>query len=103
MASSILASGTGRSCPMADLSTSPSAVTTAAPTSRSAPATRVRRSRFWEFVRTQRLAAIALVLIVLFVVAAILAPLIAPYGPTEQIRTAIMQPPGGQYLFGTDD
>jgi ABC-type dipeptide/oligopeptide/nickel transport system permease subunit len=87
---------------MADLSTSPSAVTTTARTSLPTVAAGPR-NRFWEFVNTQRLAAVAMVVILLFVVAAIFAPLIAPYGPTEQIRTAIQQPPGGHFLFGTDD
>ena len=89
---------------MADLSTT-SAVTTTITTPSTAPA-RSRtspRARLWEFVRTQRMATIALLIIVLFVVASIFAPLLAPYGPTEQIRTAIRHAPDGRYWFGTDD
>jgi len=77
--------------------------TTTAATTASARTATWRRSRWWEFVRTQRLATVALVIIVLFVVAAIFAPLLAPYGATEQIRTAIRHAPDGRYWFGTDD
>jgi ABC-type dipeptide/oligopeptide/nickel transport system permease subunit len=88
---------------MANLSMSPSAapVTTKAPTTTSG-VTR-RPGRLWLFLRTQPVAAVALLVILAFVVLAIFAPLIAPYGPTEQIRTAIQHPPDGQFLFGTDD
>jgi peptide/nickel transport system permease protein len=58
---------------------------------------------FWRFVRTQPFAAVALLIIAVFVVASALAPLIVAHGPTEQIRTAIQQPPGGGFLMGTDD
>lgn len=86
---------------MANLSASPAAATTQ--TLAGAPARWRGRSRVWEFVRTQPLATTAAVIILAFVVLAIFAPLIAPFGPTEQIRTAIQQPPGGRFLFGTDD
>src|SRR5262245_191288 len=88
---------------MAHLSTSTSAVATSSATESTAPARTARRNRLWEFARTQRLATVALFIIVLFVVASIFAPLLAPYGPTEQIRTAIRHAPDGQYWFGTDD
>jgi ABC-type dipeptide/oligopeptide/nickel transport system permease subunit len=77
--------------------------TTTAATTAPARTAPWRRSRWWEFVRTQRLATIALFIIVLFVVAAVFAPLLAPYGSTEQIRTAIRHAPDGRYWFGTDD
>lgn len=35
--------------------------------------------------------------------AALLAPLIAPYGPNELDPLALLSPPSGQHLFGTDD
>jgi ABC-type dipeptide/oligopeptide/nickel transport system permease subunit len=62
-----------------------------------------RRRLFWRFVRTQPMAAAALVIIVVFVILAALAPWVAPFGATEQNRTAFQQPPGGAFLFGTDD
>jgi peptide/nickel transport system permease protein len=86
---------------MANLSASPAPATTQLPTT-AAARTRAR-SRVWEFIRTQPLATAAAVVILAFVVMGIFAPLIAPFGPTEQIRTSIQHPPGGQFLFGTDD
>jgi len=40
--------------------------------------------------------------VLLFVLLAILAPWIAPYGPTEQIYTDARQPPSATHWFGTD-
>ena len=88
---------------MANLSATPSAAPATTRTPTTAPVRSRGRSRTWEFVRTQPIATIALLVILAFVVLAILAPLIAPYGPTEQIRTAIQHKPDGQFLFGTDD
>ena len=47
-------------------------------------------------------AAVSLALVALAVVAAVLAPLLAPHDPFETNLMAIMQPPGGEYLLGTD-
>ncbi len=47
-------------------------------------------------------AAIALVIVAVAVLAALLAPVLAPYDPFETNLMAIMQPPGGEYLLGTD-
>jgi peptide/nickel transport system permease protein len=47
-------------------------------------------------------AAVALALVAATVLAALLAPLLAPYDPYETNLVAIMQPPGGEYLLGTD-
>jgi len=44
-----------------------------------------------------------LLVIAVFLVVAVFAPLIAPYPPTKLIYTAIQQPPSIQHLFGTDD
>ncbi|WP_219412600.1 ABC transporter permease [Pseudonocardia nigra] len=54
-------------------------------------------------VRTQPLGAVALALITLFVLAAILAPVIAPYDPVAQQREHFLQLPNAQFLMGTDD
>jgi peptide/nickel transport system permease protein len=54
-------------------------------------------------VRTQPLGAVALVLIALFVLAAVLAPVLAPYDPVAQQRQFFQQPPSAQFLMGTDD
>ena len=44
-----------------------------------------------------------LAVIVLFVAAAVFAPLVAPYDPTAQSWTAVRKPPSAQHLLGTDD
>lgn len=64
------------------------------------------RTAWYEF-RHDRLAMVGLVFVVLLVLGAIFAPLIAPYGPTEQLPNGLTlagnpRPPGGQFLLGTD-
>jgi ABC-type dipeptide/oligopeptide/nickel transport system permease subunit len=70
-----------------------------------APAVRARAGRrgVGRLLRTQPLGAVAAVVITAFVLAAALAPWIAPFDPTEQHRDAFLQVPGGPYLMGTDD
>jgi peptide/nickel transport system permease protein len=46
---------------------------------------------------------LGLVLVGLVVLAGVLAPLLAPYGPTEQIPGANLVAPSGQHLLGTDE
>ncbi|MGG7517761.1 ABC transporter permease subunit [Allorhizobium undicola] len=63
---------------------------------------------FWFYFAENRGAVIGLVLFVLLVLIAVLAPLIAPHSPFEQYRDAVLLPPafveGGraQFLLGTD-
>jgi peptide/nickel transport system permease protein len=47
-------------------------------------------------------AAVSLALVAAAVLAALLAPWLAPHDPFETNLVAIMQPPGGDYLLGTD-
>jgi peptide/nickel transport system permease protein len=47
-------------------------------------------------------AAISLGLVVLSILLALLAPWLAPHDPYDTNLMAIMQPPGGEYLLGTD-
>jgi len=54
-------------------------------------------------LRRQPLGIVAGVVIVLLVVAAALAPVLAPFDPTAQNRADFLQIPGGAYLMGTDD
>jgi ABC-type dipeptide/oligopeptide/nickel transport system permease subunit len=69
------------------------------------PVTRARAGRrgVGRLLRTQPLGAIAAVVIVAFVLAAALAPWIAPFDPTDQHRDAFLQLPSAPYLMGTDD
>lgn len=53
--------------------------------------------------RRKPLGAISLVLIVVLVLAALFAPLLAPYPPLEVHSGVRLVAPGGQYLLGTDD
>ncbi|TCP46808.1 peptide/nickel transport system permease protein/oligopeptide transport system permease protein [Tamaricihabitans halophyticus] len=55
------------------------------------------------FARTQPFGSIALGVIIIFVLAALFAPLIAPYDPVAQHRDAIQLPPSGEFWLGTDD
>ncbi|NCO85012.1 MAG: ABC transporter permease subunit [Rhodobacterales bacterium] len=67
-----------------------------------------RLAEFWRYFRENRGAVIGLYVFVLFVLLAIFAPLLAPYGPTEQMRDNTLMPPawqeGGSWAFplGTD-
>ena len=48
-------------------------------------------------------AVVGLVVVLTFVLLAILAPLIAPYGPDQQLLTDRLKPPSPAHWFGTDD
>jgi peptide/nickel transport system permease protein len=66
-------------------------------------ARRTARRGLRHLVRTQPLGVVALALIALFVLAAVLAPVLAPFDPVAQHREAFQQPPSAQFLMGTDD
>jgi peptide/nickel transport system permease protein len=72
-----------------------------------APARRRGAAAFWaglkRFVRTEKLGAVSLALIAIFVIMAVFAPLLAPYDPLQQFRRNITEAPSGQFLLGTDD
>lgn len=55
------------------------------------------------FVKTQKLGVISLSIILVFIALAVLAPVIAPYDPVAQDRTAFMLPPSQDHIMGTDD
>jgi peptide/nickel transport system permease protein len=55
------------------------------------------------FIRTEPTGAVSLLLIMVFVVVALFAPVVSPHDPLFQNRTELSQPPGGQFLLGTDD
>jgi len=67
-----------------------------------------RLREFWYYFRENRGAVIGLWVFAGFVLVAALADVIAPYGPNEQFRTHLLQPPfwqaGGstEFLLGTD-
>ncbi|MHC1548245.1 ABC transporter permease subunit [Phyllobacterium sp. K27] len=65
-------------------------------------------SEFWYYFSENRGAVIGLVVFVLLIITAVFAPWIAPHGPADQYRDAVLLPPifqeGGRagYLLGTD-
>jgi peptide/nickel transport system permease protein len=60
-------------------------------------------ARAWRRLLRRKSAVFGLVVIVLFLAVAILAPVIAPYDPTQQSWTSIRKPPSWQHWFGTDE
>jgi len=65
-----------------------------------------RRERWraaWKQFRRSRLALPGLVLFMLFVVAGVFAPLIAPYSPNATDLANVMSPPSAAHWFGTDE
>ena len=71
-------------------------------------ARRAQLVEFWHYFSVNRGAVLGLVVFILLVAAAVLAPLIAPHSPQVQYRDAILVPPvwqdGGRsaYVLGTD-
>lgn len=77
---------------------------TAIPVVAKAPGRPHPRRGLLRFVKEQPLGAIALFLIALFVVVALLAPVIAPFDPLSQDRVNFLTRPGvGGHLAGTDE
>jgi dipeptide transport system permease protein len=66
-----------------------------------APATRFADLR--RHFMASRGGVIGLGLVTILILAAVLAPVLAPYAPNEQMRQAILHAPGGGYPLGTDD
>jgi peptide/nickel transport system permease protein len=60
-------------------------------------------ARAWRRLVRRKSAVLGLMIIVVLVLVALLAPLIAPYDPTQQSWTAIRKPPSAQHWFGTDE
>lgn len=57
----------------------------------------------WKRLKRNRMAMIGMVIILLLIACAIFAPLIAPYDYEYQDYNAILQPPSGTHLMGTDN
>ena len=60
-------------------------------------------ARAWRRLLKRKSAVFGLVIIVLFVLIAVFAPLITPYDPAQQSWTSIRKPPSLQHWFGTDE
>lgn len=68
-----------------------------------APAPETLLQVFWRRYRRNAMALVGLVLVLLFILIAIFAPLIAPYHYNDQNLAQTWQPPSSEHLFGTDD
>lgn len=60
-------------------------------------------ARAWRRLLQRKSAVFGLIVIVLFVLIAVFAPLIVPYDPTQQSWTSIRKPPSLEHWFGTDE
>src|SRR5262245_15683055 len=56
----------------------------------------------WTFVRRYPLGGIGAAVVVLLVLAALLAPVLTPYDPLDTDFLAMLEPPSGSHLLGTD-
>ncbi|MDQ2187524.1 ABC transporter permease [Alcaligenaceae bacterium A4P071] len=61
-----------------------------------------RVGRLWKKLSAQRKAMVGFIIVMVFVLAAVFAPVLSPYGPTEQIFMDAMQPPSATHWLGTD-
>jgi ABC-type dipeptide/oligopeptide/nickel transport system permease subunit len=61
-----------------------------------------QRALAWRRFRRHKLAMVSLVVLALLALSAILAPVIAPYGFSEQHLDQILQGPGAKHWIGTD-
>lgn len=59
--------------------------------------------RFWRAFRRNRVALVGLVIVIVMILAAIFAPIIAPYDPIEPHYTSVLAAPSGEFLLGTDE
>lgn len=57
----------------------------------------------WRAVLRQKLAVIGLVIVGFFAIVAVLGPIFAPNGPTEQFSEFRLQGPSDEYFFGNDE
>ena len=79
-------------------------MTTGADSWREELAPRIRELRFTAHLLSQSPLVVAgFVLMFAFIVMAVFAPFIAPYGPEERIWIAKLQPPSMEHIFGTDE
>ncbi|MDX7986192.1 dipeptide ABC transporter permease DppC [Xenorhabdus sp. 12] len=82
---------------------------TTEPAVSSAPELMTPMQEFWHYFKRNKGAVAGLIYIIIMLLVAILAGVLAPHGPAEQFRDALLTPPvwqdGGswQFILGTDD
>jgi len=62
-----------------------------------------QRERLWRTFKQNRAALVGLVMVVIIVLAALLAPLLAPHDPLAQSTINRLAPPSSEHLLGRDD
>ncbi|HEY8446322.1 MAG TPA: ABC transporter permease [Thermomicrobiales bacterium] len=62
-----------------------------------------RRPTIWTTIRRQRLALTGALIVTFFAVVAVVGPMFAPHGPTEQFPQHRLESPSRAYPFGTDE
>jgi ABC-type dipeptide/oligopeptide/nickel transport system permease subunit len=67
------------------------------------PPLRSRAQRAWRQLRKSKLALPGLGVVILFILASILAPWLAPHDPFENDLMAMLMPPSWEHPFGTDE
>ncbi|MFF0826998.1 ABC transporter permease [Brevibacillus sp. NPDC003359] len=58
--------------------------------------------QYWTIFQSSRLGAIGTMILLLFVIIALAAPLVAPFDPDERVAAPFL-PPGGDHVLGTND
>ena len=59
--------------------------------------------RMWYSFCTRKVAVLGLVIVLIYIIVAIFAPLLAPYDPVKQDLANMLQTPGPKHLLGTDE
>ena len=59
--------------------------------------------RMWYSFCKRKVAVLGLVIVLIYIIVAIFAPLLAPYDPVKQDLANILQTPGPKHLLGTDE
>lgn len=62
-----------------------------------------RTKVFYKKLAKNKAAMCGAIIVVIFIILAIVAPLIAPHDPTQMTISKKLQPPSSEYWFGTDD
>jgi peptide/nickel transport system permease protein len=62
-----------------------------------------RFRRLWYNFSKRGIAVLGLVIVALFLLIALLAPVLAPYDPVKQDLTNLLKPPSAEHLLGTDE
>ncbi|WP_409344466.1 oligopeptide ABC transporter permease [Paenibacillus sp. MBLB4367] len=71
--------------------------------SNTSPVVKAPKNRAWERFKRNKLAVVGLCILIVFILLALLAPVIAPHDPAEQDLLQKLKPPSADHWLGTDD